>query len=265
MASRRTLTDSPFDMLEKTFNLVVTGANPLSFDGAAVKGLPDRSIPLDELKAVLLHPSTSFEVRDRVIGALVVSSQRHGGTATVGLAGVLLPGLRRAAFPMVQAFLDQAEDIESEMLVAFLEAVRGCDPRRPRLAARLTWLAHNGASRLLRVEVAERAGPGNDPVSCAPRRPWGHPDLVLGRAVRANIISARDAELISATRIGDIDLSELATSVGLSYAALRQRRLRAEGVLAEWLRGEEYLPFDLVAKRGQTPCSSGGDRPRQAR
>lgn len=265
MAPRRTLSDSPFDTLEKTFNLLVAGPKPLAFDGTKILGLPDRSIPLDELKAMLLHPSTGYEVRDAVIGALVSASKHHGDADTVGLAGVLLPGLRRAAWPMVRAFPDRRYDIEAEMLVAFLEAVAQCDPGRPRLAARLTWLAHNGASRLLRNEVAERTGPGNDPVSSAPCLPWGHPDLVLDRAVRANVICRADAELIGTTRIGGTELAEVASTLGLTYEALKKRRLRAEGALAAWLRSDDYLPFDFVPKATPAPCSSLGGRPRQDR
>jgi hypothetical protein len=265
MAPRRTLSDSPFDTLQKTFDLLVAGPNPLAFDGTEIDGLPDRAIPLDELMAMLLHPSTQYEVRDAVVNALVATAKRDHESATIGLAGVLLPGLRCAAYPMATAFPDQAEDIEAEMLVCFLKAVAEVELPRARIAARLTWLAHNGASRLIRREVAEHAGPGNDPVSSAPRRPWGHPDLVLGRAVRAGVISARDAELIGTTRIGDVDLGELATTQGISYRALRQRRLRAENVLTEWLMGDEYLQFDVVAKVASTPCSSVGDRPRRVR
>jgi hypothetical protein len=265
MAPRRTLSDSPFDTLQKTFELLVTGAHPLAFDGNEIDGLPNRLIPLDELMAILLHPSTDYEVRDAVVNALVAAAKRDSESATIGLAGVLLPGLRRAAYPMVKAFPDQAEDIEAEILVGFIKAVAEVELPRARLAARLTWLAHNGASRLIRREVAERGGPGNDPVSSAPRRPWGHPDLVLARAVRAGVISARDAELIGTTRIGDVDLAELATSQGITYGALRQRRLRAEHLLCDWLTGDEYLSFDVVAKVASTPCSSVGDRPRRVR
>jgi hypothetical protein len=96
MVPRRVLTDSPFDTLEKTFDLLVTGPNPLALDGTSLDGLPDRAIPLGELKAMLLHPSVSFDVRDAVVDELVARSRAKGGAWTVGLAGVLLPGLRRA-------------------------------------------------------------------------------------------------------------------------------------------------------------------------
>ena len=136
MVPRRVLTDSPFDTLEKTFDLLVTGPNPLALDGTSLDGLPDRAIPLGELKAMLLHPSVSFDVRDAVVDELVARSRAKGGAWTVGLAGVLLPGLRRAVWPLVQSCPGKAADIEAETLAAFLAAVARCEPGRARLASR---------------------------------------------------------------------------------------------------------------------------------
>jgi hypothetical protein len=178
---------------------------------------------------------------------------------------VLLPGLRRAVWPLVQACPGKAADIEAETLAAFLAAVVRCEPGRARLASRLCWLARIGADRLMRAEVAERARPGTDPVSAAPRRPWGHPDLVLERAVRAGVIGAADAELIGATRIGDVELAEVANALGISYKACHQRRRRAESALVEWLSSDRYSSFEFVEKGSETPCSSNGGRPRQGR
>lgn len=48
MAPRRALTDSPFDTLEKTFDLLVTGPRPLALDTTAIAGLPSRAVPLGE-------------------------------------------------------------------------------------------------------------------------------------------------------------------------------------------------------------------------
>ena len=265
MASRRTLTNSPFDTLEKTFKLLVKGPNPLAFDASEIAGLPDQSIPFDELQAMLLHPSTSFDVRDAVIGALVARSQREGGAATIALAGMLLPGLRRAGWALVKACPGKTDDIEAEMLLAFLEAVAVSDPSRARLASRLTWLARNGGKKLFRIELAERAEVGTDPVSSAPPRPWGHADLVLAHAVRAGVIGARDAELIGATRIGDVDLAHVARCQGVEYDALQKRRVRAESLLAVWLTSEGYVPFEFVRYETPTPCSIGGGRHRLVR
>ncbi len=265
MAPRRALTDSPFDTLEKTFDLLVTGPRPLALDTTPIAGMANRMVPLGELKARLLHPSTPFSVRDAIVGELVARSQAHGGAWTVGLAGVLLPGLRRAVWLLVQAYPGKAADIEAETLAAFVAAVAACQPGRARLASRLCWLARTGAQRLLRAELSEQARVGTDPVSAAPPRPWGHPDLVLAKAVAAGVIGAADAELIGATRIGDVDLADAADALGITYKACQLRRSRAESKLAKFLGSDRYSSFDFVEKRAETPCSSSRGRPRQGR
>ncbi len=150
-ARRRPLTDSPFDTLERTFVLLTSGPNPLALDGTGVPGLPSRLVPLGELKARLLHPSTRFEVRDSIVDELVARSQSDGGRWTVGLAGVLLPGLRRAVWPLVQACPAKADDIEAEALAAFLASRPAPDQNRsrpPRLGRGVTptwcWLKPSG-------------------------------------------------------------------------------------------------------------------------
>jgi hypothetical protein len=55
---------SPFDTLEETFRLLSDGPRPIALDGSAIAGLPDREIPVRELRAMLLHPSVAFSVRD---------------------------------------------------------------------------------------------------------------------------------------------------------------------------------------------------------
>jgi hypothetical protein len=265
MTPRRALTDSPFDTLEKTFDLLVTGPRPLALDTTPIAGMANRAVPLGELKARLLHPSTPFSVRDAIVDQLVARSQAHGGAWTVGLAGVLLPGLRRAAWPLVQACPGKRIDIEAETLAAFLAAVAACQPGRARLASRLCWLARTGAQRLLRAELSEQARVGTEAVSAAPPRPWGHPDLVLAKAVAAGVIGAADAELIGATRIGDVDLADAANALGITYKACHLRRSRAESKLVEFLGSDRYSSFDFVEKRPETPCSSSRGRPRHGR
>ena len=67
MDPRRALTGSPFDTLERTFDLLVSGPQPLALDGTGFAGLPDRAVPLGELKARLLHPTMPFAARDAVL------------------------------------------------------------------------------------------------------------------------------------------------------------------------------------------------------
>jgi DNA-directed RNA polymerase specialized sigma24 family protein len=256
---------SPFDALEETFRLLSVGPRPLSLDGREVPGLPDRDIPLLELRAMLLHPSVAYPVRDAAVGALVARAQAEGGRWSVGIAGVLLPGIRRAVFPLFEACPTKGADLEAEALCAFLGALARCQAGRARVASWLCWRTRIGAAKVLRAELAERAGPGTTPVSAAPPRPWGHPDLVLAKVVAAGAISAEDAELIWATRLEHQSLAEAAEELGISYKTCHKRRARAEAALADFLRSDWYSPYDFVEKRPETPCFSRKGRPRSGR
>ena len=238
---------SPFDTLEETFRILSAAPHPLALDGTAIAGLPDREIPLRELRAMLLHPSVAFTVRDAAVGALVELAQAEGGRWTVGLAGVMLPGLRRAIWPLFEACPQKLDDLEAEALVALLRSLRRCRPGRPRVASWLCWRSRIAAARLLRRELAERAGPGTDPVSAAPRRPWGHPDFVLARVVAEGVICPEDGDLIAATRLEHQSLAAAARALGISYKACHQRRARAEATLAAYLRSDNYSDIALDA------------------
>ncbi len=88
---------SSFAALEAAFELLCAGPSPLAIDGTAFSGLPARSIPLTELRVLLQHPATSPALRQAVIDGLFSRACQEHGAWTVGLGGVLLPGLQRIA------------------------------------------------------------------------------------------------------------------------------------------------------------------------
>ena len=67
------------------------------------------------------------------------------------------------------------------------------------------------------------------------------------------MIGAADAELIGATRIGDVDLADAANALGIGYKACHQRRRRAESALVEWLTSDDYPPDRVCRKKGRNP------------
>lgn len=74
-------------------------------------------------------------------------------------------------------------------------------------------------------------------VACRrPRRSPARRAFLVLAAVRANVISRRDATLILRSRFQDIPLSVLAEEAGVPYQALLKRRQRAEQTLREWSR-----------------------------
>jgi hypothetical protein len=250
---------SPFAALERAFASLVAGPSPLALDGAEVPGLPNRLVPLDELRSRLLHPSTRYATRDAALDVLVRRARAERGAWIVGLAGVLLPGLRRAIAPLVDACPGKQADLEAEMLAGFLTGLDRVAAGRPRPAGWLTGWAFDAAKTLVRRELAERGRPGHRPVSAEPPRLYGHPDFVLWQAVAEGAICADDAELIGETRLGGMTLPEAAAAWGLTYDAVERRRHRAEGALVAWIRG------DFVGN-GEVPAGSkGAGRPRQGR
>lgn len=226
------------DALEQAFRLLVTGPAPLAIDGREIHPeLPARAIPLDELRGVLLARSTSFPARNAALAALIRRAQQERGAWVVGLAGVLLPGLRRIAGRLVVDFPGDSADIDAEVLAGFLEALEQVAPAGEHLAARLLWPAYRRARRLRLIEF-EQSLPRIPEQAAAhlPAKPWGHPDFVLARAVKAGVITAEEAELIGRTRLEDVDLLVFALQEGCSIDVIRHRRHRAERLLVGFLR-----------------------------
>jgi hypothetical protein len=237
------LNHDPFDTLEAAFTVLCAEPRPLALEAGAVSGLPRRTIPLTELRAMLLHPSTSHGVRDATLGELLRRAQAEGGRWTIGLAGVLLYGLRRAVSPLCRACPGKAADIEAEAIVGLLEAIPVTNPSRLRLASRLTWLARNKAKALVTREFAEMSGrPFHDVGSAAPAWSDHHPDLVLMKAVITKVLEPEDAALIGDTRLGLMTMRDAAECLGISTSAAYERRRQAEVKLVAWIQGPDYEP-----------------------
>ncbi|HVA61351.1 MAG TPA: hypothetical protein VNG13_12575 [Mycobacteriales bacterium] len=249
---------SPLDVLDQAFTALVSGPDPLSLDGRTVgRGLPRRLIPLDELKTILLHPSTSYPTREAVWAELVRLSRTGEPAWTVGVTGVAIPGLRRAAgrlsrdYPSHAALVDDYRvDVDAEVLTGFLAALATIDVAAGHLPARLCWAGYRAGRSRCRREVTEarhRAGPVE---GTAPMRPYGHPDLVLLAAVDAGVITLAEARLIGATRLDGMDLQQLAARLGVTYAAVRMWRSRAERRLTRFLVSGELPKKSRVSQIG---------------
>jgi hypothetical protein len=238
----------PLAAVAGAFRLLVTGPQPLALHAARLAaGLPDRLVPLDELTVLLLHPGVSPVARNKVWAELIRRARSGSPAWTVGLAGVALPGLTRAAASLASGYRGDSRDLETEVLAGFLEAVRRLDTDNldsVPLASHLTWAAFRAGRALACSDAAWAARRRDlDESATLAARPSGHPDFVLAAAVRRGIITAADAELIGASRLEGIPLSRLAAEKGSRHDSLCRRRAKAEKRLTRaLLAGEMEFP-----------------------
>ena len=231
----------PFDTADAAFRLLCAGPQPLALHAAKVAaGLPDRLVPLDELRVLLLHPSTSARARNQVWAELVRRARAGDPAWVVGLAGIAMPGLRRAAGSLAAAWRGDPADLQAEVLTGFLAAMRALDPddlEEVPLASRLCWAAWRAGQEhayadagwsARRRHLAEwRDGPD---------LPWGHPDFVLAAAVRHRILTPAQADLIGRSRLEGVPLRVIAAETGTSHTALCNRRKKAEKAITDAIK-----------------------------
>ena len=230
------LHQSPLSSADAAFRLLTSGPEPLALNGSRIGGLPSRLIPLDELKRLLLRPGTCAQARDATWAVLVTRARDEGQAWTVGVVGVAMPALRRAAGILARGYHGDTADIDAEVLTGFLSAVRSLNLQAPGIALRLRWSAYR-AGAAFRSTEGNWASRADEPDWAAPPRQLsGHPDLVLATAVEQGVITPDDAALIGSTRLEATSLVTAASALEVPYDAARMRRSRAEARLVSAIR-----------------------------
>ncbi|WP_232430533.1 VOC family protein [Salinispora pacifica] len=224
--------------IEYRFRLMGQGPSPLSVDGRSLgHGLPRRAIALPELSAILMHPSCSYAARDAAWRLLVQHARTGDPAWRAGAVGVALPGLRFKAYLLAKLFTG---DVQAAIVEHFLRALGTVELDRPGVVGHLLSAAFSKARTELRdLEPASSGAPNHAPGAVLPPAPYGHPDLVLARAVNAGAITLQEAELIGAT-----------------YGGRQPDRVR---------RADRSVPLEpLQAAYGRRRPAQGRDRVRRA-
>ena len=232
---RRPADPNALDLARDAFTALVTGPRPLALDGRDFPGLPDRRLPLSQVRTLLLARSCPQETRDAVWRDLVTRSRRDGRAWTVGCVGVALPALTTITAQLTDRFVEDPADIAAAVLTGFLAALSSADLGRPRVMLRLRWAAyragHAALSEALHAPPPVASGVG----SLLPQLPWGHPDLVLARAVADAAITGLEADVIGATRLEETAVADWAAAHGMGTWAVYKLRKRAEQRLVTYL------------------------------
>ncbi|BCJ61641.1 hypothetical protein [Micromonospora endophytica] len=246
MAPTTRTADTALTTAETAFALLTCEPAPLVFDARPVPGLPDTTLPLDQLRTLVKLHRYDSDTTDKLWRQLAHHARDWGPAWVVGAIGVALPALTHLAAKISRGRPQHADDVDSEVLAGFLHALRTADLDTPRLWLRLCWAAWRAGTTVITADDSEELPLDLATGSRTPRMPYGHPDLLLGRAAAAGLITADTAELISATRFGDALIEQRAADEGVASSALRMRRRRAERVVAAAVvRGDLSGPVRL--------------------
>ncbi|MEV0699082.1 hypothetical protein AB0I53_14355 [Saccharopolyspora sp. NPDC050389] len=233
------LRPTALEAVERRFNELTAAPAPLALDGCTIgHGLPPRSIPLDELRIILLKRQTSWHAKDAAWTELVRRAQEQGEPWITAAMGMMMPALKKIAGNAARGFRGEIADFDSEIVEGFLCALNTVDAAAPKVYSSLYFMARRygqeariGADRLngRSAEYDEIGSAGYRPVVA------GHPDLVLARAVRDRGISSEEADLIAMAHLDGEGMSKLAEAQGTSPYLVRRRLAGAEERLARFL------------------------------
>jgi hypothetical protein len=224
---------SALDAAERTFQVLVGRPSPLALDCRGVhRQLPDRHVPLDELRQRLLAREVGHEARAAAWSLLVGHAQTGGPAWVIGAVAMARPALVTMAGRLAQGWHGDDADLDSAVLEGFLTALRTVDPVTARLPVALLRAAQRAGVRARHWETDyQKVSRPLDAGAVLPPPPYGHEDLILGRAVAAGVLTAEQAGLISDTRLDKVPTQVAAQRRGLSVDVLRMRRVRAEAKL----------------------------------
>ena len=198
-------------------------------------GLPQRPIPLDELRDRLLDQRCPRATRDAVWRYLVRRARREGATWMVACVGMALPGLAGTASWLRPATAATAPTstppccpVSSRHWQAWISAIRawstGCSGPHAALDSR-RWKSR-WTPRCPRSRRSSPAGRG---------RPTGIRIWFWLAPWETGCLTPTEADLISATRLGDESVTAWARGHNQSVHAVAKARERAEHRLADYL------------------------------
>ncbi len=226
----------PLDTARSAFSWLVTGPKPMAVPGSRFAGLPRRPVPLDELRDRVLSKQCPLRTRDDVWAHLVLQSRASGGAWTVACVGMALPSLASSARWLAARYRGDRADVHAAVLAGFIQALTSVDLSDPGIVVRLHYAARRAGLAALEESLDAPLPVRSGYRSTVPRPPYGHPDLVLARAVGDEILTPAEAVMISATRLGEMSLTEWARLHGSPLKATFKARDRAEDRLVTWLR-----------------------------
>lgn len=210
---------SCLDLVEHHFATLTGGARPLSLDGDRLHcGLPHRPVPLDELRRRLLKPGISPLTKNAAWAEIVRKAHAQPDPWVMAAAGMLIPGLKRIGGKLSGQFRGDRCDLDSEILEGFINALHCADPRSPKLYGQFYWAAlRRGHKACEREDLSRQHVELTDQTRHGPvRARAGNPDLVLAKALREGVVTARQADLVCTVYLDHARRIHIASRLGLN-------------------------------------------------
>ncbi|MBM0256529.1 hypothetical protein [Micromonospora sp. 4G55] len=230
--------DSPLDAVDAAFAALTCEPDPMTLDLDPLRAgndLPAGVMTLPALRDWLLAHPRAYTERDAVWRDLILRARLEGPTWVVAAVAMAMPALRRHAGRLHVGWAGDASDIDAEILTGFLAALR--DLSQPAPYASLCMAAWRAGYELR--QHAGEAVPVDDVEHLAgprtPTVPYGHPDLLVQRAVGLGILDVSDEQPYIDLRLGQRAIEPIAAGMGISVDALRMRANRIDVRLARAL------------------------------
>ena len=223
-------------VVEAAFTALVAAPRRLTLDCTTVGGVPGPSVGLPTgvvelawLRQWLLTHRSNYPARDAVWRELISRARTANGEWRIVAVAMAMPALVRIAAGLTRGYRGDPTDVDNEVLTGFLAALEHrLDLGGSRLSAKLCWAGYRAGYAARHAQSpAVLVGDIDSTFAAAPHLPYGHPDLLLARAVALGVIDADDADLITATWLEQHSIEAVATRTGADAGVLRMRRLRA--------------------------------------
>ncbi|MFI6132708.1 hypothetical protein [Micromonospora sp. NPDC051141] len=235
--------DSPLHAAQVAFEALTGDPDPLTIDCDLVNpdgdlNVPAGVLPLTQVREWLLQRPRDVQARDAVWAELIRKARLDGPRWVIAAVGMAMPVLRRYTRQLAAGYGGDLDDLEAEILAGFLAALRDradlAQPAPYAALCRFGWRAgftlRQQASEYTTVDDVEHlTGPRT------PRMPYGHPDVLVNRAVRLGVIDAEDEFPWIEVRLGRKSVENVAAGLGITAAAMRMRLGRIDTRIAEAL------------------------------
>ncbi|GAA3292654.1 hypothetical protein Dvina_51685 [Dactylosporangium vinaceum] len=227
---------SPFACVDAAFTALTSEPHPLRIDLSHLDpalGVPAGPINLADLRTWLAEHRRDWPALDAVWRELITRARLDGPAWVVAATALALPALVRAAADLVAGgWRGDPDDVDAEVLTGFLTALRDTvDTARPAPYAGLRRAAQRAGLALVAQQRDVVLVDDIDAIPAGPRtphRPWGHPDLLVRRAVELGLLDPGDEQPYIDTRLGRRAIEPIAARLDVTVDALRMRLRRVD-------------------------------------